>query len=394
MEREGGVKDKPLVIKFGGTSVGDGAAFSRAARIAAEATGKGPVAVVVSAMSGATDALLRFAEATNTTTRERSVMELCRTLADRHLTAAREAVPEKLLSGVEERLRAVLEGLTEAVETATGDPAARKDAISSFGERLSAEVLAGAIGDCDVPAAVVGGDPIATNGDFGEARVLVEETRRRVGSCVRPLLDAGFVAVAPGYIGRGPYGAVTTLGRGGSDLSATVLGRALGSREVWIMSDVDGVLSADPCLIPDAVSIRYLSYREAARFASLGAKILHPDTIAPAAEAGIEVHVRSTFDPGSSGTRIRDREDAPGLRGLVLRRDPLGAEIYGVGALTNGERLEGLRFLREAGVRPVFSGDTAGNLLFVVEDGVAEVALRALHAGLIEDALEDDKEVA
>lgn len=379
------------MIKFGGTSLGDGAAFARAAKIAAEAAERGPVAVVVSAMSGVTNVLLGLAEAT---IREGYLMELCRSLSDRHLAAAREAVPEKLLPGVEERLRILLERLIEAARAPVGDPAARKDAISSFGERLSAEILAGAIG---APAAVVSGDPIATNYDFGEAKVLAEETRRRVGWFVQPLLDTGFVAVAPGYVGRAPDGAVTTLGRGGSDLSATVLGRALLSREVWIMSDVDGVLSADPRLIPDAVPIRDLSYREAARFATLGAEILHPETIAPAAATGMEVRVRNTFDPGSSGTRIRDRKEAPGVRGLVLRRGHLvdGAEIYGVGVPTDGERLVGLQCLREAGVRPVFAGDTAAGLLFVVDVGAAEVALTALHAGLIsEDTLADDKEVA
>lgn len=416
---------RPLVIKFGGTSVGDGAAFSHAARIAAEAAQNGPVAVVVSAMAGTTDALLGLAKATasptpRTTstgaTREGSLAELYRALADRHLRATREAVPKELLLEVEVRLRGILDRLAEAVDAPADNPAARKDAVASFGERLSAEILAGAISGAGARAAVAPGDPIATSGNFGEAEVLVDETRRRAGRYVRPLLKAGSVAVVPGYFGRGPDGTVTTLGRGGSDLSATVLGRALGSEEVWILSDVDGVLDADPALIPDARLIPHLSYREAAQFAALGAEVLHPMTTTPAATAGIEVRVGSTFNPDSVGTRISDREGRPGVRSVALRRNlsltyvapedaenafcVLGMDAQGlevllesgsgdvaavvcVGTPTDGDLLNGLRCLHGVSVRPVYAGNTSTGLLFALAEGSAEAALRALHAGLV-----------
>lgn len=427
--------DKPLVIKFGGTSVGEGAAFLRAARIAAGAAQDRPAAVVVSAMSGTTDTLLSFAEATTgpstrtstSATREGSLAELYRSLADRHLQATRQAVPKELLPEVEERLLFLLEQLIRVFNEPASDPAARRDAIASFGERLSAEILARALKGLGVPATVVLEDPIATNGNFGEAGVLAEETRRRTRRYVQPLIDTGSVAVVPGYIGRAPEGAVTTLGRGGSDLSATILGRALGSREVWIMSDVDGVLEGDPALIPDAGPISYLSHYEAARFAALGAKVLHPETVAPAAASGIEVCVRSTFDPDACGTRISDREGKPGVRGVALRRGlslthvppeaaedvfcVLGADAGGlkvlvdgvaadvaavvcIGVPTDGDLLAGLRCLHEVGVRPLFAGNTSMGLLFAVSGGVAEIALRALHAGLVSKVPADAREVA
>jgi aspartate kinase len=422
------------VIKFGGTSVGEGGAFLRAAGIAAEAAQDRPVAVVVSAMSGTTDALLAFSEATADSstrtstgaTREGSLAELYRSLADRHLRAAREAVPKELLPEVEERLHSILEQLTEAFNVPAESPAARKDAVASFGERLSAEILAGTIKGFGTSASVVPDDPIATNGDFGEAEVLAEETRRRARRYVRPLLEAGSAAVVPGYVGRTLDGAVTTLGRGGSDLSATVLGRALGSREVWIMSDVDGVLEADPRLVPDAGPIRHLSYREAARFATLGAKVLHPKTVAPAAATGIEVRVRNTFNPNSSGTRISEREGEPGVRGVALCRGlslthvpPEAAEnvfcvlgvddgglkalaesgaadvaaVVCIGAPTDGDLLTGLRCLHETGIRPLFAGNASTGLLFAVSGGVAEVALQALHDGLVSSVSTNAKEV-
>jgi aspartate kinase len=189
------------------------------------------VAVVVSAMAGTTDALLGYADATAGSrtsmgeTREETVTELHHTLADRHLHAAREAVSEDHLPKVEERILSLLERLVEVVDEPAADRSARRNEIAVHGERLSATILAGAIKSLNVPAAVALGDPIATNGDFGEAEVLGEETRRRAGVYVWPLLEAGSVAVVPGYLGRAPDGSVTTLGRGGSDFSATVLGR-------------------------------------------------------------------------------------------------------------------------------------------------------------------------
>ncbi|CAA9451564.1 MAG: Aspartokinase [uncultured Rubrobacteraceae bacterium] len=406
--------NRPLVLKFGGTSVGSGAAFLRAASIAAEAAQHRPVTVVVSAMAGTTDALLGLARTTAGPAREGSLAKLRRTLSERHSHAAREAVPGMLLPEVEMRLHALIGRLAEVVNSPVEDPAARRDAVGSFGERLSAEILAGAIAGSGAPAAVSPGDPIATDGRFGDARVLAGETRRRAEKYVRPLLDEGMVAVTPGYFGRGPDGAVTTLGRGGSDLSATVLGCALGAEEVWILSDVDGVLDADPRLIPEAALIPHLSYREAGQFAALGAEILHPKTTAPASEAGIKVRVASTFNPGSPGTRISDREGGPGVRSVALRRGlslthvppdaagnvfcVLGTDAEGlkvlvdgtgvaavvcVGAPTDGDLLSGLRCLGEANIRPLFAGNTSTGLLFAVAEGKAEGALRVLHAALI-----------
>jgi aspartate kinase len=407
--------NRPLVIKFGGTSVGNGAAFLRAASIAAEAARNRPVAVVVSAMAGTTDALLGLARTSSVPAREVSQDHLLHTLSERHSCAAREAVPAGFLPRVEGRIQAIIGRLAEAVKAPVGDPDAHMDEIGSFGERLSAEILAGAIDGFGVPASVAPEDPIATDGCFGDAGVLVGETRRRAQKYVRPLLNEGTVAVTPGYFGRGPDEAVTTLGRGGSDLSATVLGRALGAEEVWILSDVDGVLDADPRLIPDAALIPHLSYREAGQFAALGAEVLHPGTTAPAAEARIEVRVASTFNPGSPGTRISDREGGPGIRSVALRRGLslthvppeiagdgvfccLGADAEGIKVLANGpgvaavvcvgaptdeDLLFGLRSLGEAKIRPLYAGNTSIGLLFAVAEGKAEGALRALHAALI-----------
>ncbi|QYJ14331.1 hypothetical protein Rxycam_00127 [Rubrobacter xylanophilus DSM 9941] len=408
----------PLVIKFGGTSVGDGEGFVRAARIVSGAAGERPVAVVVSAMSGVTDALLG---ATGTLTGARTTRglsrALCRRLAGRHLRAARHAVGREFLPEVEARLRSLLGRLEERFVGGSLPQEELRAEIAVYGERLSAEILAGALRSAGVPAAV-SPDPIATGFGPEEAEVLPRETAERCTRHVRPLLEEGLVAVVPGYAGRSPDGAVTTLGRGGSDLSATALGRGLGAGEVWIMTDVDGVLDADPRLVPDAATLPRLSYREAGVFAALGAEVLHPRTMEPAAAAGMEVLVRNTFDPEAPGTRISARECGTGLRALALCRELsveplealdghsgevfclLGVDVYGVRALVrrpsgsaaaivgvgspgDGDLVRGLRRLGRVGIRPLWAGSTAVGLTFVVAESRAEEALRELHAALL-----------
>jgi aspartate kinase len=396
----------PLVIKFGGTSVGSGAAFVRAATIAAEAAQSRPVAVVVSAMSGTTDTLLGYADATGRrkgrtlpgATREGSVAELHRSLAERHLLAAREVVSPEHLPAVEERLRLLFEDLVGAFAGLAENPAARRAGIAVHGERLSAEILAGAIRSRGMSAAAVGKDPIATDDGFDGAGVDAAETRARCSRHVAPLLEAGVVPVVPGYVGRSPEGLATTLGRGGSDLSATVLGRALGAREVWIMSDVNGVLDADPRLVPEASTLPKLSYKEASLFAALGAKVLHPKTMEPASEVGMEVLVRNTFDPEGAGTRVSGHASGEGIQCVALQRrfkaeipcapghKREAAAVICIGSPGPGDLEQGQRCLRESGIAPLHAGSAAAGLVFIVPASVGEDALRALHEGLLSSA--------
>ncbi len=387
---------RPLVIKFGGTSVGDGARFARAARIAAGAALERPVAVVVSAMGGTTDTLLRHARMP-VGEADGAVAELYSALAARHLEAAREAVAAEHRPAVEERVLRLLDELVEALRVPPERPKARRDRIAVYGERLSAEILAGAIQSQGKPAAVTE-DPIATDANFGEAEVDAAATRERCELHVQPLLDGGLIAVVPGYVGRSPQGAPTTLGRGGSDLSATVLGRALGSEEVWIMTDVDGVLDADPRLVPGAALMPLLSYREAGTFAGLGAKVLHPRTMEPASEAGIDVFVRNSFAPEGAGTRVTGFEPGPGVRCVALRphvpveipctdgRESHAAMVVCIGSPDDEDLARGLRRLREAGIPPLHFGIAAAGLVFLVPARSGVDALRVLHAGLISPA--------
>jgi aspartate kinase len=397
--------ERPLVIKFGGTSVGGGARFVRAASIAAEAARNNPVAVVVSAMSGTTDTLLSYARMSSGWVRQTrkdethgaSIAELRRMLAERHLHAAREAVAAEHLPGVEGRVVDLLGELEEVIGAPSDNLKARRDEIAVYGERLSAEILAGAISSRGAPAGVAA-DPIATDTRFGEAEVDPAVTRERSARYVSPLLEEGLVAIVPGYVGHSPGGLPTTLGRGGSDLSATVLGRALDSDEVWIMSDVDGVLDADPRLVPDASLMPRLSYREAGIFAGLGAKVLHPRTMEPASEAGIEVFVRNTFAPEGAGTHVTGFDPGAGVRCVALRqnvameipctdgREGRAAMVVCIGSPDEEDLVRGRRCLREAGIPVQHFGIAAAGLVFLVSADVGLEALRALHAGLIPPA--------
>jgi aspartate kinase len=398
--------ERPLIIKFGGTSVGGGAQFGGAARIAAEAAGDNPVAVVVSAMSGTTDTLLGFARMSSgwakqtkeDETHDASIAELRRMLAERHLHAAREAVAAEHLPWVEGRIVDLLGELEEVIKASSDDVKARRDEIAVCGERLSAEILAGAISTQGAPSGVVAADPIATNRRFGGAEVDPAATRERSRRYVSSLLQRGLVAVVPGYVGRSYDGLPTTLGRGGSDLSATVLGRALDSEEVWIMSDVDGVLDADPRLVPEASLMPRLSYREAGIFAGLGAKVLHPRTMEPASEAGIEVFVRNTFAPDGAGTHVTGFEPGAGVRCVALRqnvameipctdgREGRAAMVVCIGSPDDDDLERGRRCLRDARIPVQHFGIAAAGLVFVVSADVGLEALRALHACLIPPA--------
>ena len=378
------------------------------------------MAVVVSAMGGATDTLLGFANATakaaraaardeakgvvprtsTGATREGAVAELHRALKERHLQGAREAVSQEYLPAVEKELLGLLGELVEMLVAPALNLAARRDSVAVFGERLSAVILAGAISSLGTEAAVVAEAPIATDSNFGEAEVDVEQTRERSARYVTPLLDEGVVAVVPGYAGRTPEGLPATLGRGGSDLSATVLGRALGSSEVWILTDVNGVLDTDPRLVPEAMTLTRLSYREAHAFAGLGAKVLHPRTMEPAIEAGMEVIVRNTFDPEGPDTLVSDFEDEAGVRCLALRQGleievpcthghkSRASAVVCIGTPEDTDIARGLRALREVGVAILYHGNISAGLLFMVPAEAGERALLALHGALIRSVRE------
>lgn len=318
------------VMKFGGTSVGDAACIARAAAIVKSGAAEGAVVVVVSAMSGVTNRLIDAAHRGEAGDAE-SATKLVAELGDQHGKALeslvrdpeRAAEAEKNLSAVLAELERLLQG-TALLRELT--PRAL-DAIAGMGERLSTPLLAAALKELGVPGVAVSStDVIVTDSHHGRAEPLMEHTRQRAEKYLRPLLKKGVVPVVTGFIGATLEGVPTTLGRGGSDYSATILGAALGAQETVIWTDVDGVKTADPRLVPEARTIDEISYNEAAELAYFGAKVLHPNTLRPVTAAGVPVWIRNSFAPEKLGTKITARGGSNGggvkaltaIRGVTL----------------------------------------------------------------------------
>lgn len=306
-------REKLRVMKFGGTSVGDAECIRRTAEIIACAAMQWPVVAVVSAMCGVTDRLIQAAQ--RSSNGETSVAtELAGELRQSHFATLDSLISD---SRSYARLAAETERLiNEAARLCLETARARKltprmlDAISSIGERLSARLVAGALSALRQPGVVVEAtELIVTNDLHAAAEPLMEHTRERARARLLPLLNDGALPVVTGFIGATTRSVLTTLGRGGSDYSATILGAVLDAEEIILWTDVDGILTADPRLIPEARTQPRLSYGEATDLASFGAKSLHPKTLRPVMEVGIPVHIRNSFASESPGTIITSRGD-------------------------------------------------------------------------------------
>jgi aspartate kinase len=295
-----------VVMKFGGSSVVDGAAIERVVSIVERerSLGGAPV-VVVSALGGVTDMLLKMAEAVGTGAAS-ELDELIEAVSRRHHDQAAcvapvdAALPAAVQRGLDE-LRAIL---SAAAAGSHLDPA-EADAVAATGELLSSRIVAAAMLQRHVPAVWVDArDAIVTDASFTKAIPLPDETTTASTASVRPVLDRGFVPVLGGFIGRTVEGVTTTLGRGGSDYSASLIGAAIGASEIQIWTDVDGMLTADPRIVADADVVRHLSFAEAAELAYFGAKVLHPSTIFPAVSRNIPVRILNSHRPDGTGTLI------------------------------------------------------------------------------------------
>ena len=303
-----------IVHKFGGTSVGDAQRFAGVADILlahhdrAGSRAAAQTVAVVSAMSGVTNQLIAGARAAAEGC-DSEYREIKAGLLTRHLE-----VVESLLTRSRERLDVggLVEDQMHELErfyrsiAMLGELTARGgDAVASFGEQLSSSILAAVLRERGMRAQAVSATAlIVTDDHFGAAAPLMELTRRRLQQEIVPLLERGILPVITGFIAATENGVTTTLGRGGSDFSAAIIGAGLDAEEVWIWSDVDGILTADPNIVPYARTLTELSYTEAADLAYFGAEVLHPKTIQPVIERGIPLRIVNSFNPKHPGTLI------------------------------------------------------------------------------------------
>jgi aspartate kinase len=318
-------------MKFGGTSVGSVEALTQSASIVeTNVQTWDRVVVVVSAMSGVTDALIRGAR-TAAAGDDETYRSIVAELRMRHYRVIDDLVDT---DGERADLLATVDGALDEFAAfchsvfILGETTPRAmDTISSMGERINARVMAALLRQRGlVSQAVDATELIVTDDTFQNAVPLMEETRERVAGGLGPLLDQGVVPVVTGFMGATKEGVTTTLGRGGSDYSAAIIGACTDSDEVWTWTDVDGVMTADPRLVPESQVIPVLSYAEVSELAYFGAKVLHPRTMRPLVERGIPLWVKNTFNPESPGTCIvGEPESIPGtikavtaIRGLSL----------------------------------------------------------------------------
>ena len=307
-----------LTMKFGGTSVGSVEALRQAADIVlAQAREWEHLVVVVSAMNGVTDALIKGAR----TAAEGDDHTYRGVVADLRVRSYR-AVDDLLTNPGERRaLLAAVDGYLDEFTAfchsvrILGEVTPRAmDTISSLGERINARLIAAMLRCRGAESeAIDATELIVTDDAFQNAVPLMDLTRERIQARLTPLLERSVIPIVTGFMGATVEGITTTLGRGGSDYSAAIVGACLDSDEVWTWTDVDGIMSADPRLVPDARVIPILSYAEVSELAYFGAKVLHPRTIRPCIERAIPLWVKNTFNPASPGTRVNsEAESTPG----------------------------------------------------------------------------------
>ena len=335
-----------IVMKFGGTSVGNAEKIRQCAQIVRRAAKQDRVVVVVSAMAGVTDLIFktidaaRHGDAPTTKTQLEKFEAVHRELVQQLFEAEHAAAAEKFTVEVFAQLRNACHALAALRSDISAQTA---DSLVALGERISAWALARYLQQDGASAQFVRAeDVIATDSNFGNAAPDLKITRHNYEQVLLPLLEREVVPIVAGYSGANAQGKTTTLGRGGSDYSATILGAAAGADEVWIWTDVDGVLTADPRICPDATTLPEISFAEAIELAYYGAKVIHPKAAYPAMDSGFPVWIKNSFRPEVAGTKITQAarpanspvKSVTSVKGatlitLVTRRDVHPVELWG-----------------------------------------------------------------
>ena len=386
-----------IIMKFGGTSVGSAERIAEAANLVLKSVNEGhQVVVVTSAMSGVTNKLIAAAENAVKGGWHVSVKD---ELYEPHRNAAHLLIKDDagrrrdalnvMLRHVEQ-FETLCKGLTMIHELSPRT----LDAISGLGEMLCAPLLAGAIAAHDkASSSIEANELIVTNNQFGQAEPLMDKTREKTRARLLPMLQAGEIPVVTGFIGANEDGVTTTLGRGGSDYSASIIGAVLDADEIWIWTDVDGVMSANPSEVPEARTLREISYSEAAEMAYYGAKVLHYKTILPAYKQNIPVRILNTFNPTHSGTRV-SVEGRPSSRGVKAVTSIRNVSLISI----SGKGMQGIPGIaaktfaavaeEKANVLMIMQASSENNICFVVNSNEAGRVVNALRATLALDLIQ------
>ena len=379
-----------IVMKFGGTSVGSAERIAQAATLVTSSLDHGHrVAVVTSAMSGVTNILVDAARTASTGHWDPQIRQ--RLLA-MHRAAAETIVPDPaardaVVADIDRRLDR-FEKLCFGLSMVHELTPRLLDAISGVGEMLAAPLVAAAIRARGRESASIDAtELLVTTDQFGAAEPLMDQTRARTGERLSPMLARGATPVVTGFIGATVDGVQTTLGRGGSDYSASILGAALDADEVWIWTDVDGVMTANPSEVSGAQTLPEISYSEASELAYYGAKVLHYKTILPAFRQRIPVRILNSFNPSHPGTRVSVEGD-PSLPGVKAVTSIRSVSLIGI----SGTGMQGIPGIvakafdvvaeQQSNVLMISQASSENNICFVISSVEAPGVVRALRAAL------------
>lgn len=377
-------------MKFGGTSMGSADRMKIAGQICATEAANRPVAVVVSAMSKVTDLLLdtlRKAEAEDTSALEANL----KALEERHVTTCHDLLPAEMHEAVLAQVGSIIgefRRIAQGVMMLGERPPRSVDEAVAVGERLSALLIAAHLNAIGTPAkAINAAEVVVTDAVFGNATPLMGPTRDKAQATLLPLLEQGILPVVTGFNGAAVDGRATTLGRGGSDFSASILAAVLDATELWIWTDVDGIMTADPRLVPLAAVLPEVTYSEAAELAYNGAKVLHPRTLAPLVERQIPVWSKNSFAPEKPGTKIvPEVKTPPGPRAVtsmakvaLISMEPASAEISGTRLM--GRALDALSST-SAELLAITSSSYRQSFCFLVRKEELSRAVEALESSL------------
>ncbi|HDJ05010.1 MAG TPA: aspartate kinase, partial [Candidatus Bathyarchaeota archaeon] len=382
-------------MKFGGTSLAAGENFRLVADLVSNYVNQGfEVVVVVSALKGVTDRLIEASEHAKTGDLE-TIYRFKREITEEHLEAARKSIRDpNIRREVSDALRRTLDELEKVLTgiAYVGELTPKsRDYVLSFGEKLSTRIAWGTLRDAGLNAQYFTGGSagIVTDSNFGEAKPLMNVTKHQVKSRIEPLLEEGVVPVITGYIAATPEGVTTTLGRGGSDYTATIIGAALGVDEVWIWTSVDGLMTSDPKIVPDAKVIPEVSFQEATEMAVFGAKVMHPRALEPAMEENIPVRIRSIFNPESLGTLIvKEQKIKPVdvVKAITLVKDVALVNVSGagmIGAPGTAAKVFDVLGKKNINILMISQSVSEANISFIINRGLLEKAVNALEIALL-----------
>jgi len=380
------------VWKFGGASLADAAAVRNAVSLIR--AHRGPLVVVVSALAGVTDSLLDGARRSVAGDAEAASVAAA-TFLRRHRDLAHALVPagaarSRLLAQADAQAREYRE-IAHAMAALADLSTRASDTLVARGERAASAVVAAALAGAGRRSERVDAVSfVVTDGRHGQAAPDLAETRRRARRLLLPLLRRGVTPVVPGFIGAGPDGSLTTLGRGGSDLTATLLGRVLGAARVVLWKDVPGILTADPRAVPDARLLPQMHHREAAEVAYFGAKVLHPRALIPLDGSRVALHVRSFVEPERPGTEVSGRStlEAYPVKALATIRGQSLVTVAGKGLMgVPGIAARTFAAIHAAGlsVSTIFQSSSESSIGFTLPDTEAPRAVEALAAAFKEE---------